>query len=425
VIETETLQQQSADEFNGWFKDRSIAIFGLNYWPEETGNAPYTTGLAEHLADLGSNVMVISGFPYYPQWKVEAPYAGRFRQKETQNGVTIIRHKQYIPSQQTAMRRAGFEFSFLANAALNRLPRRPDLVIGILPALADGVLAMLAARRYRVPYGMLIQDLVGQSAAQSGIAGGGRVAKTTANIEAASLRRAKRIAVVSDGFIPVISQFGIREDRVDLVPNWCHIDPPVNDREQRRRQLGWTNDTCIVLHAGNMGLKQGLENVVDAARVAQERGLPIQFVLMGNGNQRTLLEERARGLATITFKDPAPREDFTSILAAADVLLVNERESVVDMSLPSKLTSYYIAGRPIIGAVSPNGVTSREIARSGAGIVVPHGDPAALVTGVANLWASTERREELAARGPIYAYEHLSKSACLNRASAFVRHIAA
>lgn len=424
MIESISLNQQSASDHERWFKDRSIAIFGLNYWPEETGNAPYTTGLAEYLAALGSNVMVVSGFPYYPQWKIEDAYAGRLRQRESRNAVTILRHKQYIPAQQTAVRRAGFEFSFLANAATSRLPRRPDLILGILPALADGMLAMMSAKRYRVPYGMLIQDLVGQSAAQSGIAGGGRVAKTTANIEASSLRRASRIAVVSDGFIPAITQFGIDPHKIDLVPNWCHVDPPSGNPQQRRQELGWASDVCVVLHAGNMGLKQGLENVVDAARVAHERQLPIRFVLMGDGNQRAMLEQRAAGLPTILFKDPAPKEEFTSILAAADMLLVNERESVVDMSLPSKLTSYYVAGRPIIGAVSLNGVTSREISRSGAGVVVSHGDPAALVDQIEHLRNSRERCEELGEKGPRYAREHLSVDTCLERAAGFVRRIA-
>jgi hypothetical protein len=95
VIETEIVHQATANGFDGWFKDRAIAIFGLNNWPEETGNAPDTTGLAEHLADLGSNVMVVSGFPCYLRWKAEEAYTGRFRQKESHNGVNILHHMQY------------------------------------------------------------------------------------------------------------------------------------------------------------------------------------------------------------------------------------------------------------------------------------------------------------------------------------------
>lgn len=93
------------------------------------------------------------------------------------------------------------------------------------------------------------------------------------------------------------------------------------------------------------------------------------------------------------------------------MLLVNERASAVDMSLPSKLTSYFSAGVPVLAAVPPGGGTASEVARSGGGVLVAPEDPAALLA----LGTSPAERARLGAAGTRHAAEHLSAEAALGR----------
>ncbi|MFN8556287.1 MAG: glycosyltransferase [Dehalococcoidia bacterium] len=140
----------------------NVLIVGVNYWPEVTGNAPYTTGLAEHLAARGSRVTVLTGMPYYPQWRVHEGYRGRLRLRETVAGVDVRHFRQYVPGRQSAVRRALFEGDLSRHTLpFLRVPR-PDVVLGVLPNLAGGLLAATAARRYAAPLGLLFQDLTGQ-----------------------------------------------------------------------------------------------------------------------------------------------------------------------------------------------------------------------------------------------------------------------
>ncbi|MBD0321819.1 MAG: glycosyltransferase WbuB, partial [Aldersonia sp.] len=46
-----------------------VKIVGINYAPETTGIAPYTSGLADGLAARGHRVEVLTGQPHYPQWR--------------------------------------------------------------------------------------------------------------------------------------------------------------------------------------------------------------------------------------------------------------------------------------------------------------------------------------------------------------------
>ncbi|XGU20959.1 glycosyltransferase [Rhodococcus sp. 3Y1] len=143
----------------------------------------------------------------------------------------------------------------------------------------------------------------------------------------------------------------------------------VDDLTAARTKFGWSPDETIVLHTGNMGVKQGLENVVEAARLADEQSLPIRSVLVGDGNQRPNLEAAAVGVDRIDFVRPLDDQDFRTAMAAADVLLVNEAPGIVGMAVPSKLTSYFSSGTPIVAATDVASTTADEIRASGAGVV--------------------------------------------------------
>lgn len=390
-----------------------ILIVGINYRPETTGIAPYTTDFAEYLAAAGHSTTVITGFPHYPAWQLE-PGERRWRAAEWRAGVRVLRRRHYIPRSQSAIRRAVYELTFLVHGAFSR-PERPDVVFGVIPSLSGGILARLFAARAGAPYGLIVQDLMAPAARQSGIRGGARVAGATTVVERWAMAGAKTVASASESFGPYLRELGVDEHRILDLPNWAHVGSPTADRATTRSRLGWPKDQTVVLHAGNMGLKQGLGQVIEGARCADKLGAPTLFVLMGDGSQRRTLEAQASGIERMRFLPFQPEEDVPNILDAADVLLVSERGTVIDMSLPSKLTTYFAAGRPIVAAVPPGGSTAREILRSGAGIIVPTDDPEGLNAAIADLCADTRRAQALRSAGRTYA------SSALDLASAQAR----
>lgn len=393
---------------------KRVVLFGINYWPEEIGIAPYTTGLAEHLADSGWETTVVTGLPHYPHWQVPTDFRKRGMERGRRNGVEIVRLWHHVPRQQTALRRGGYEITYCLNGLRKLNLRRPDLSVGVVPSLGGGVLTALAAKRWRIPSAVVVQDLMANAAKQSGIPGGGRVARATGKVEAWVGRTADAMLIVSESFRATALGFGVPAEKIVHLPNWTRLPAPSRPRAETRAALGWRDGEFVVLHAGNMGLKQALENVIATAKLAAGDAA-IRFVLMGGGSQRPVLEAAAAGLASVTFKEPCATEELPEILAAADALLVNERASVIDMSLPSKLTSYFAAGRPVIGAV-PEGSTAAEIRRAGAGLVVPAEQPDALLRAVRRLREDTALAERLGRAGPDYAASALGKTTILQRA---------
>jgi glycosyltransferase involved in cell wall biosynthesis len=403
-----------------------VLIIGINYRPEPTGIGPYTAGLAEHLAARGDEVTVLTGLPSYPGWRLMHGTPRRMEATERVAGVTVIRAANYVPATQTAARRALYEGTFGLTGLIASLRlQRPDAILGVIPSLSGGILARLTGQRLHVPYGLLFQDLRGPAARQSGIAGGGAVARATGAAEAWAAAGARAIGVVAETFSPYLtSALGVPAERIHHVPNWSRLARPSLSPGAVRQRFGWPDDIQVVLHAGNMGLKQGLEQVVDAARLAAEQGAPVRFVLVGDGSQAEALRQAARDLPTLAVLPVQLDGLHASLLAAADVLLLAERATQLDMSLPSKLTGYFAAGRPILATVPRNGSSAREIDRAGAGLTVPAGDPGSILEALAHLRADPMLSSRLATAGPLYAEAHVGAAACLTRAASLVDTIA-
>src|SRR5271170_6683905 len=95
-----------------------VVFIGINYWPDATGIAPFTTGRCEYLAGRGHQVTVFTGFPYYPNWRVPESYRKHLFRDDERNGVTILRSWLYVPGHATAARRVLHEASFIASSAL-------------------------------------------------------------------------------------------------------------------------------------------------------------------------------------------------------------------------------------------------------------------------------------------------------------------
>jgi glycosyltransferase involved in cell wall biosynthesis len=393
-----------------------VVVVGINYAPEPTGIAPYTTQMAEHLALSARSVTVLTGVPHYPTWRVPVDYRWRLRVSDPPpsagpGNLVVRRLRHYVPRKQTAARRATYEATFLAQACATRVAAAPSVVVAVTPSLGGAVAGVRLARRHGSKLVVVVQDLMAKAASQSGIKGGGRVSSATGALEAFALRRADRVLIVSESFRSQLLEFGVSDSKIRLWPNWAHISPSDLDRVEARRSLGWAEDAFTIVHTGNMGLKQNLGNVVEAARMLA--GEPdLRFVFVGDGSQRREIEAQAKGLANVYFVDPLTHDEYPKSLAAADLLVLNEKPGVSEMSLPSKLTSYLSAGRPVVAAVEPDGASAVELARTGGSALrVDPGRPEALAAAVRELRNDLPRCGVMGRAGREYCATQLGRAA--------------
>lgn len=379
---------------------RRLLVFGINYAPEPTGVGVVTTRIAESMAADGWEVEVVTGVPHYPSWRRSAVPKPLGEER-----VRVHRRPHYVPARQTAVLRGAYEATWLCAALPDALlRRRPDAVLGIVPSLSGAALAAIAARRHRVPLTLLFFDLMGRAAEQSGLPGGAGFSGVVTRVERSLGRRASRVAVIAEGFHDYLVEGGVDPSRISVVDVAAlgavrGVAHGGRSRDQTRARLGWRPDDFVVLYSGSIGYKQALEHVVEAARLAGSDG-GLRFVLQGDGNQRSELERRAKGLRlrNLEFRPLASSDELVGMLTAADALLLHQRASVRNMSFPSKLAMYLRSGSPVVAAVASDDGVARELAAAGAAVIVPPERPAELLASLDEL-----RRDPTLARALVDA----------------------
>jgi glycosyltransferase involved in cell wall biosynthesis len=384
-----------------------ILLVTTNYWPEPTGIAVYTTDLAESLTVEGHQVSVLTSLPHYPWWNVPKEFAHLTEGAQSHQGVTVMRVKHLVPSKMNVLLRMRFETSLwwnLRRVSKSTIGNDFEVVIACIPTVAAGIVGKLISKKLRVPFGLIVQDLSGAGAKQSGLRGGAIISKIAHAVEGKALHGANALIVVSPAMRDGVVAMGVPVERIMQITNYSARAIASVDKTSARANFGWVSNDFVVIHTGNMGAKQDLENVVRTAEALASNS-QIKIYLVGHGNQETNLKALCAGKSNIAVMPAVSDADYSSLLSAADLLLVNERSTQMEMSLPSKLTSYLYSERPVIAAVPRGGATWKFL--DGVAELVEAGDPKALASKIEELSRNQSRLDELAKLGSAFAVKHL------------------
>ena len=400
-----------------------VLLVTTNYWPEPTGTAVYTTDLAETLQTEGHQVTVLTSLPHYPWWKVPEEFGHLIEGNATHNGLSIIRAKHLIPSKMNALLRMRFETSLwwnLRRVSKQMVSNNYDLVIAYIPTVAAGIVGKSIAKKLGIPFGLIVQDLSGAGAKQSGLRGGAVISKIAHFVEGKALHGANSLVVISPAMRDVVMALGVPAERITQITNYSARAIASVDKNSARAKFEWGSNDFVVIHTGNMGAKQDLENVVLAAD-ALAGDSRIKIYLVGHGNQEANLKALCEGKSNIAVLPAVSDADYSALLSAADLLLVNERSTQMEMSLPSKLTSYLYSQRPVIAAVPRGGATWKFL--DGVASLVDANNPELLAQEILKLQMDPAEMKRLSEVGLEFAQRNLSLEAGRNNYRAWVNKL--
>lgn len=395
-----------------------VLVMGMNYAPESTGIAPFTTALSKELVRRGHQVTVATTFPHYPEWRTHALYRGKWFVTETLDGVSVRRTRVYLPKGSGTLERVLYDSSLSIGSFFSGLREgEVDLILAIEPPIQAGLMARMLAGLKHISYALWVQDLALEAAMSVGMMRASAAMQMAQRLEDWAHRGAGKVFVVSQGFYDNLARKGTPTSKLLFLPNWMEEAPADTMAVDNpfRHEFGICKDDVMVLHSGNMGVKQQLENVLAAAARLNGKN-DICFVLVGDGSQKNSLIEYAQSaaLSNVHFLPLQPQARVPQMMAAADILLVNQHPDMTEAVMPSKLLTYMSAGRPILIAAHADSEAARQVRAGDCGIVVAPNQPGALADALVLLANDPAQRHALGQRGRVFVETNFARKPLLD-----------
>jgi colanic acid biosynthesis glycosyl transferase WcaI len=396
-------------------------LYVSQYFPPEMGApAARASELAQHWAQSGHEVSVLTGFPNHPTGVVPPEWRARLRRltnREKIAGVDVFRTWLWpLPNRKTHERMRNYA-SFCVSAALRGLAiPRPDVIIASSPQLLVGLSGWWLAFAQQVPFVFEVRDLWPESLTAVGVGDENSLLHHALAAVAKFLyERSDRIVVVTPAFKHhLMRHWRVPAEKIAVVENGVETDlfAPASPASNQalRRELG-AEGKFLACYIGTMGMAHGLETLLAAAHQLQHQSSTAQFLLVGEGAEKERIKSLAqsRGLTNLRFLDQQPREKIPDFISASDACLVLlKKTDVFKTVIPTKMLEFMSCARPVILGV--DGQARQIIEDAGAGLIIEPENAEALVKAINKLSANRELGIAFGQKGREYISRNFSRA---------------
>jgi colanic acid biosynthesis glycosyl transferase WcaI len=378
----------------------NVTIWGINYAPEVAGIGPYNTALCKFLVGQGHTVRMVSTFPYYPSWKKAPADRGRLYRTDEVDGVTVHRCWHFVPSKPTALKRILHEASFVLFSFLRLLLLpRPDVFVVVSPPLLLGASAWLLSWLKKAPYILHIQDLQPDAAVGMGMLKPGLFIRTLYRLESFAYAKAHRVSGISQGMCSAFRKKGMPDRKIVYFPNGVLLPGTAPAKGEFRKRAGLSPEQFVAVYSGNLGVKQGLEVVIEAAQLLADS--QIRLVICGEGARREFLASQiaAHRLSNVTMLPLQSAQRYEEMLADADVSLITQQKGSGASFFPSKLLSQLAFSKPVLTVADESSELVAALKRGQFGLNVEPGNPQAFAGALKSMAGHPERLAGFAKAG--------------------------
>jgi len=368
-----------------------ILIVSQYFWPENFR----INDLALALKERGHDVTVLTGMPNYPAGKVYNGYSWWNNKRDNMQGVPVIRVPLFARRESRSWQLALNYLSFVVTSCLLGpwMLRKQSFDIVFTCQLSPatvGIPGVLMRKLKKAPMLFWVQDLWPESLSATGAVNSPAILSAVGRMVKRIYYNCDRILVQSQAFVEPAVAVGAEREKIVYFPNSAEaLYKPVQLNADAPERSEIPTDGFVVMFAGNLGVAQSLETIVEAADITKNES--IHWVFLGDGRRRVWLQKQVEelGLDKVHVLGSRPIETMPAYFSVADVMLVTLRDDpVMTTTIPGKIQSYLACAKPIVGAL--NGEGARVIDESGAGFSVASEDGEGLAAAVLKMKCLSE-----------------------------------
>ena len=394
---------------------KTILFLDAYYLPETIAFTHLENDLIDGLTERGFSVRIICPVP--TRNVSEAVYQA-YKKKKTEtdkNGkLTVRRFLAPREGKNPAVRALRYFWCNLRTYQLARKSKGIDYVFCNSTPPTQGLIAGRAAKKLHVPMIYSLQDIFPDSLATSGLTREGSVSwKIGRWIENKTYGYARDIAVISNAMKSNVEKKGVPPDKVHVISNWIdteQVKPVPREENALYGTLSLDPKAYTVVYAGNMGSAQGVDVILDCAKLLKDE--KISFLLFGGGSEYEKIAARAERekLSNVRIMPLLPPERTKEVYSLGDAALITCKAGFGSSGMPSKTWSIMACGVPIIAAFDRQSEMEKALDAAHAGICVDPGDAAAMAKTIRDF-----RDRGYETRGRAYVEAYASRHSCVGQ----------
>lgn len=372
------------------------------------------------LVERGHSVTVVTSIPNYPKGKFFDGYGFFRKRRETYHGISII-HLPVIPRGKGFIGLSLNYLSFVISGWFfaHFTKEKADIVfMNMSSPMTQSLVGVWFAKRRKIPSAIYILDLWPESFEVITGISSPLVINPIGRMVDSIYRRTDKVLTSSRSFIDTIAQRGVNAEKLVFWPQYAEEFYQPLDRKALGQPLLPPDTRLTLTFTGNIGLAQGLDILIPVSLLLKEQGIPVRFVLIGDGSDKERLvglvsKNKLESYFLLIERQPASLiPDFLSLSDASLVIL--KKSAIFSKTIPAKVQSYLACGVPVL--VSADGEVQQVIQEANAGFVADAEDAQGLFNAIVSFSKlSDTERSEMAKQAKLYSDTMFSKEKLIDQ----------
>lgn len=394
---------------------RNTILISPFFAPDDSGIPLYNTSTIEYIAENESEVTVLTGVPFYPQWKIKPPYntSKRFS-NEKKGNINVFRVKMYVPRNPIFIKRIIqiIHFSLLSLKFLFKLPKQSKILV-VVPYSSCIAIALLVKLFRGGKIWCHIQDFEFDAAIET--MNISVLKKLLFKIERVLFNKCDRISTISNAMLKKLKSK--TNTTTYLFPNY--IDTELLKKHPEKHPYYLKCKKPHLLYSGNIGEKQDWEFFIRLCQICEGK---IYITVVGDGAKREWVENQILNIEGIFLKPPVPYEEVPILLNSFDGHILFQKNTVVDSVMPSKLLGMMLSQKPCFLTGNEHSETNKIIKDSKGGFFMSNPNPDHMFEMIYSLMYNSKKAQKMGYNAKEYIEKNFSeKKILLNFYNEFIK----
>jgi colanic acid biosynthesis glycosyl transferase WcaI len=407
-------------------------LLTLVFAPDGVSTSVLMSELALELQTLGHEVTVLTTTPHYnvePEARAQQPLTRRWGgllYESNYQAISVYHAAIPVKGSRVSARLLDYaRFHAISTIAGLTVAGDYDVILVPSPPLTIGISAWLLGLIKQVPFIYNVQEIYPDVAVRLGVLTNPLLIRLMEGLERFIYNRAKIVLVISEWFRRRLHKKGVSDEKMVVIPNFVDTD----FIQPKARQNGFSAEhgldhKFVVLYAGNIGLTQGFETILDAAKKLEHLS-ELQFLIVGDGTRRAWLEQQLtkESWTNVMLLPYQPRSRVPEIYSTSDICLVPLKKGTATTTFPSKIYTIMAAGRPVIASADAESELAWVVEQAKCGWPVPPDDAAALASAIVYAYHHRNEAHHKGKEGRDFVLSYHSRQAVAKQYDALIRQV--